>query len=151
MPAHRGIPGNKKAYATANKARCKHRTKMNPSSEKRTIFKTTREKDDFHIVSREDKVVLLRRCFGHNRLNNHKATEMRLHSSPPAFLRPEEPDSGAHPTDIPPATIRWEDLSARGDTIPPPPEDQPPQPSAGTGQDSSIRQANPIVLVTREQ
>ena len=36
------------------------------------------EKDDYHILSEEEQVVLPRFCSGHNRLNDHMATNMRL-------------------------------------------------------------------------
>ena len=40
------------------------------------------EKDDFHQLRREEQVILLRLRSGHNRLNHHMATKLKLVPSP---------------------------------------------------------------------
>ncbi|KAK7100145.1 hypothetical protein V1264_023139 [Littorina saxatilis] len=44
--------------------------------------KTRAEKDDYHLLQREEQVVLLRLRTGHNRLNHHMATKLKLVPSP---------------------------------------------------------------------
>ncbi|KAK7098826.1 hypothetical protein V1264_003054 [Littorina saxatilis] len=44
--------------------------------------KTRAEKDDYHLLQREEQVVLLRLRTGHNRLNHHMATKLKLFPSP---------------------------------------------------------------------
>lgn len=69
-----------------------------------------------------------------------------LHPSVPV---PRESDSGAHPADMRPSNMlrktRWPVET------PPPPADQTPRSSAGTGEDSSIRQAGWTVLVISQR
>ena len=40
------------------------------------------EKDDYHQLRREEQVILLRLRSGHNRLNHHLATKLKLVPSP---------------------------------------------------------------------
>ena len=48
----------------------------------KTKMKTRAEKDDYHLLQREEQVVLLRLRTGHNRLNHHMATKLKLVPSP---------------------------------------------------------------------
>jgi hypothetical protein len=48
----------------------------------KTMTKARTEKDDYHQLQREEQVVLLRLRSGHNRLNHHMATKLKLVPSP---------------------------------------------------------------------
>ena len=39
------------------------------------------QRDDYHLLSREQQVVLVRLCTGHNRLNSHMHAKLKLASS----------------------------------------------------------------------
>ncbi|KAK7087559.1 hypothetical protein V1264_021593 [Littorina saxatilis] len=83
VPAHCDIAGNEAADKLGKEGASKEQF---PSQlqykEKKTIIKNKRktraEKDDYHLLQREEQVVLLRLRTGLNRLNHHMATKLKL-------------------------------------------------------------------------
>ena len=87
VPAHCGIQGNERADQLAKAGAQLEQPQSKLSyQEKKTIIKTrmkTRaERDDYHLLGRQHQVILLRLRSGHNRLNYHLATKLKLVPSP---------------------------------------------------------------------
>ena len=48
----------------------------------KTLLKPRAERDDYHTLNRKEQVIILRLRSGHNRLNHHLATKLKLVPSP---------------------------------------------------------------------
>ena len=87
VPAHCGIHGNERADELAKAGAQTEQPQSTLSyHDKKTIIKTKMkprtEKDDYHTLSRQEQVLILRLRSGHNRLNHHLATKLKLVPSP---------------------------------------------------------------------
>ena len=83
IPAHCGIRGNEEADQLAKSGSKDTQPEVNLSyHEKKTIIKSTfkgkTQRDDYHILNREDQVILFRLRTGHNRLNHHMNKRFKL-------------------------------------------------------------------------
>ena len=87
IPAHCGIPGNEGADELAKQGAQEDQPANSVSySEKRSIIKSLhrprQERDDYHLLSREQQVILVRLRTGHNRLNAHMNRKFKLAPTP---------------------------------------------------------------------
>ncbi|KAK7110703.1 hypothetical protein V1264_014534 [Littorina saxatilis] len=87
LPAHCGIRGNERADKLAKLGAQGDQTDNTVSfMEKKTlikaVFRPQKRKDDYHLLTRHEQVVLMRLCTGHNRLNAHMSQKMKLVPSP---------------------------------------------------------------------
>ena len=80
VPAHCGISGNEQADILAKEGARGEQHAANVSfSEKKTLISSFRsQKDDYHLLSRKQQVVLVRLRTGHNRLNSHMHRKLKL-------------------------------------------------------------------------
>ena len=83
IPAHCGIPGNELADQLAKSGARKDQPDVDLTyKERRTIIKSsyrlTVERDDYHLLSRKEQVTIFRLRTGHNRLNHHMYSKLRL-------------------------------------------------------------------------
>ncbi|KAK7092453.1 hypothetical protein V1264_008193 [Littorina saxatilis] len=87
IPAHCGIPGNERADELAKEGAVEDQPENSVSfSEQKTIIKALMRprtnRDDYHTLSREQQVNLIRLRTGHNRLNAHMNRKFKLAPSP---------------------------------------------------------------------
>ena len=87
IPAHCGILGNEQADILAKEgARGEQHVNNVSFSEKKTLIraltKPKLQRDDYHLLSRKQQVILVRLRTGHNRLNSHMHRKLKLAPSP---------------------------------------------------------------------
>ncbi|KAK7092498.1 hypothetical protein V1264_008235 [Littorina saxatilis] len=87
IPAHCGISGNERADGLAKEGAVEDQPENSVSfSEQKTIIKALMRprtnRDDYHTMSREQHVNLIRLRTGHNRLNAHMNRKFKLAPSP---------------------------------------------------------------------
>jgi ribonuclease HI len=106
IQAHCGIPGIEQADRLAKEGASREQPSSSVSySEMRSAIRTltmpARNRDDYHMLTREQQSVLVRLRTGHNRLNCHlhRKTEAGAITNLP-LLR-GRPNSGAHPPIMP--------------------------------------------------
>ena len=87
IPAHCGISGNEQADNLAKEgARGEQHAKNVSFSEKKTLNRALTmprsQRDDYHLLSWKQQVILVRLRTGHNRLNSHMHGKLKLAPSP---------------------------------------------------------------------
>ena len=87
IPAHCGILGNEQADILAKEgARGEQHVNNVSFSEKKTLIRALTKpklhRDDYHLLSRKQQVILVRLHTGHNRLNSHMHRKLKLAPSP---------------------------------------------------------------------
>ena len=87
IPAHCGILGNEQADILAKEgARGEQHVNNVSFSEKKTLIraltKPKLQRDDYHLLSQKQQVILVRLRTGHNRLNSHMHCKLKLVPSP---------------------------------------------------------------------
>ena len=95
IPAHCGISGNEQVDILAKEgARGEQHADNVSFSEKKTLIRALTmprsQRDDDHQLSRKQKVMLVRLRTGHNRLNNHMHSKLKLAPSPTCPCDQEE-------------------------------------------------------------
>ena len=83
IPAHCGISGNEQADFLAKEgARGEQHANNVSFSEKNILIRALKmprsQRDDYHLLSRKQQVVLVRLRTGHNRLNSHMHGKLKL-------------------------------------------------------------------------
>ena len=92
--AHCGISRNEQADILAKEgAREQHANNVS-FSEKKTLIRALKmpksQRDDYHLLSRKQQVILVRLRTGHNRLNSHIHRKLKLEPSPTCPCGQEE-------------------------------------------------------------
>ena len=87
IPAHCGILGNEQVDALVKEgARGKQHANNVNFSEKKTVIRALTmprsQRDDYHLLSQEQQVVLVRLPTRHSKLNSHMNRKLKLASSP---------------------------------------------------------------------
>ena len=87
IPAHCGISGNEQGDILAKEgARGEQHDNKVSFKVKKTLIRVLTmprsQRDDYHLMSREQQVVLVRLRTGHNRLNRHIHCKLKLAPSP---------------------------------------------------------------------
>ena len=95
IPAHCGILGNEQADILAKEgARGEQHANNVSFSEKKTLIraltKPKLQRDDYHLLSRKQQVILVRLRTRHNRLNSHMHRKLKLAPSPTCPCGQEE-------------------------------------------------------------
>ena len=95
IPAHCGISGNEQADTLAKKgARGEQHANNVSFSEKKTLIRVLTmprsQRDDYHLLSLKQQVILVRLCPRHNRLNSHMHRKLKLAPSPTCPCGQEE-------------------------------------------------------------
>ena len=95
IPAHCGIPGNEQADIPAKKgARGEQHANNVSFSEKKTLIRALTmprlQRDDYHLLSRKQQVILMRLLTGYNRLNCHMHRKLKPAPSPTCPCGQEE-------------------------------------------------------------
>ena len=98
IPAHCGIKGNEKADELAKQGAQEDQPDNSVSySEKKSLIRSLhrphQERDDYHLLSREHQVILMRLRTGHNRLNAHMNRKLKLAPTPSCPCGQEEQDT----------------------------------------------------------
>ena len=88
IPAHCGIHGNKRANELAKLGSWKPQSenavtysKKKKRSLIRALHRQPKERDDYHLLSRDQQVILMRLRTGHNRLKKH-LNRLKISASP---------------------------------------------------------------------
>ena len=94
-PTHCGISGNEQADILAKEgARGEQHANNVSFSEKKTLIRALTmprsQRDDYHLLSRKQQVMLVRLRTGHNRLNSHMHRKLKLAPSPTCPCGQEE-------------------------------------------------------------
>ena len=98
IPSHCGVEGNEKADDLA-KARANQDQENNPVSLKemntiiKSLYKTPLKPDAYHQLSRLEQVIIFRLRTGHNRLNKHLHTKLKVVPSPMCSCGQSEQDT----------------------------------------------------------
>ena len=87
IPAHCGISGNEQADILAKEgARGEQHANNVSFSEKKTLIRALTiprsQRDDYHLLSWKQQIILVRLCTRHNRLNSHMHLKLKLAPSP---------------------------------------------------------------------
>ena len=95
IPAHCGISGNEQADIPAKEgARGEQHANNVSFSKKKTLIRELTmprsQRDDYHLLSWKQQVILVRLRPGHNRLNNHMHRKLKLAPSPTCPCGQEE-------------------------------------------------------------
>ena len=95
IPAHCGILGNEQVDVLAKEgARKEQHVNIVSFSEKKTLIraltKPKLQRDDYHLLSRKQQVILVRLRTGYNRLNSHMHRKLKLAPSPTCPCGQEE-------------------------------------------------------------
>ena len=95
IPAHCGISGNEQVDILAEEgARGEQHDNKISFREKKTLIRVLTmprsRRDDYHLLYREQQVVLVRLRTGHNRLNSHMHGKLKLAPSPTCLCGQED-------------------------------------------------------------
>ncbi|XP_053402585.1 uncharacterized protein LOC128557936 [Mercenaria mercenaria] len=87
IPAHCGVPGNENADILAKLGATDNQPQNAITHEEnvtmiKALTKPRPTKDDYHLLERWEQVIILRLRTGHNRLNAHMCTKLKLSPSP---------------------------------------------------------------------
>ncbi|XP_045161045.2 uncharacterized protein LOC123525949 [Mercenaria mercenaria] len=87
IPAHCGVPGNENADRLAKLGATDNQPQNAITHEEKVtmikaLTKPRPTKDDYHLLERWEQVIIFRLRTGHNRLNAHMCTKLKLSPSP---------------------------------------------------------------------